>query len=80
MLNPVALPDGCDILAEDWPQLLTSGRQQLFTLLKRAESPVTHINRDSTNSRRPPSIGAPAKTRASGGILYSMSSLALRRR
>ena len=80
MLNLVALPDGCGIPAADWPQPPTSVRQQLFTLLKRAESPGTHINRDSTNSRRPPSTGAPANTRASAGILYSVSSLALRRR
>ena len=80
MLNPVALPDGCGIPAEDWPQPPTSVRQQFFTLLKRAESLEARMNRDSSNSCRPLSTDAPTKTRVSAGVLYPVSSLALRRR
>ena len=60
--NPVMLPDGLGIPAEDWQQTPTS-MQQLLSLLKRIEAFAARANRNSSNASRPPSTDAPAKKR-----------------
>jgi transposase len=62
-LNPIVLPDGLGIPAEDWQQTPTSVQQQFLSLLKRVEALETRLNRDSSNSSRPPSTDSPAKKR-----------------
>jgi transposase len=62
-LDPVPLPDGLGIPAEDWRQTPTSVRQYFLALLKRVEALEACVNRDSSNSSRPPSTDSPAKKR-----------------
>jgi transposase len=62
-LDPVPLPDGLGIPAEDWHQTPTSVRQHFLALLKRVEALEARVNRDSSNSSRPPSTASPAPKR-----------------
>ena len=61
--DPMPLPDGLAIPAEDWHQTPTSVRSQFLALLKRVEVLEARVNRDSSTSSRPPSTDAPAKKR-----------------
>jgi hypothetical protein len=54
-LDPVPLPDGIAIPAEDWHQTPTSVRQHFLALLKRVEALEARVNRGSSNFSRPPS-------------------------
>jgi transposase len=64
LLDPVPLPEGLGIPAEDWHQTPTSVRQHFLSLLKRIETLEAQFNQDSSNSSRPPSTDSPAKKRA----------------
>ena len=64
LLDPVPLPDGLGIPAEDWHQTPTSVRHHFLSLLKRVETLEARFNQDSSNSSRPPSTDSPAKKRA----------------
>jgi transposase len=61
--DPTPLPDGRAIPAEDWQQTPTSVRSQFLSLLKRVEALEARVNRDSSNSSRPPSTDSLAKKR-----------------
>jgi hypothetical protein len=62
--DPMLLPDGLAIPAEDWQQTPTSVQYQFFSLLKRVEALAARLNRDSANnSRRPLSTESAAKKR-----------------
>ena len=61
--DPMPLPDGLAIPAEDWHQTPASVRSQFLSLLKRVEALEARVNRDSSNSSRPPSTDTPAKKR-----------------
>jgi transposase len=61
--DPMPRPDGLAIPAEDWHQTPTSVRSQFLALLKRVEALEARVDRDSSNSSRPPSTDAPAKKR-----------------
>jgi transposase len=63
LLDPMPLPDGLGIPAEDWHQTPTSVQQQFLSLLKRVEALEARVNRDSSNSSRPPSTDSPATKR-----------------
>ena len=63
LLDLSPLPDGLGIPAEDWHQTPTSVRQQFLSLLKRVEALEARVNRDSSNSGRPPSTDSPATKR-----------------
>lgn len=60
-LDPAPLPEGLGLAAEDWQQTPTSVQQQFLSLLKRIEALEARLNRDSSNSSRPPSTDSPAK-------------------
>jgi len=62
-LDPAPLPEGLGIAAEDWQQTPTSVRYQFLSLLKRVEALEARLNRDSSNSSRPPSMDAPSTKR-----------------
>jgi len=62
-LDPAPLPEGLGLAAEDWQQTPTSVQQQFLSLLKRIEALEARVNRDSSNSSRPPSTDSPAKKR-----------------
>jgi transposase len=64
LLDPVPLPDGLGIPAEDWHQTPTSVRHHFLSLLQRVETLEARFHQDSSNSGRPPSTDAPAKKRA----------------
>jgi transposase len=61
--DPMPLPDGLAIPAEDWHQTPTSVRSQFLALLKRVEALEARVNRDSSNSSRPPSTDSPTQKR-----------------
>jgi transposase len=61
--DPMPLPDGLAIPAEDWQQTPTSVRHQFLSLLKRVEALEARLHRDSSNSSRPPSTDAPSAKR-----------------
>jgi transposase len=63
LLDPVPLPDGLSIPAEDWHQTPSSVRRQVLCLLKRVDALEARLNQDSSNSSRPPSTDSPAKKR-----------------
>ena len=63
LLDPVPLPDGLGIPAEDWHQTPTSVRHQVLSLLKRVDTLEARLNQNSSNSSRPPSTDSPAKKR-----------------
>jgi transposase len=63
LLDPVPLPDGLSIPAEDWHQTPTSVRCQVLCLLKRVDALEARLNQDSSNSSRPPSTDSPSKKR-----------------
>ena len=63
LLEPMPLPDGLGIPAEDWNQTPTSVQQQFLSLLKRVEALEARVNRDSSHSSRPPSTDSPATQR-----------------
>ena len=56
--EPMPLPDGRAIPAEDWHQTPTSVRSHFLSLLKRVETLEARVNRDSSNSSRPPTTAA----------------------
>jgi transposase len=58
LLDPTPLPEGLGIPAEDWRQTPTSVRHQLLALLKQVDSLEARLQRDSSNSSRPPSTDA----------------------
>jgi transposase len=62
-LDPVPLPEGCDISTQDWQQPPTSVQRQFLCLLQRLDALEARLNRDSSNSSRPPSTDAAAKKR-----------------
>ena len=55
LLDPVPLPDGLSILAEDWRETPTSVRHQVLSLLQRVEALEVRLKRASSNASRPPS-------------------------
>ena len=55
LLDPVPLPDGLSILAEDWRETPTSVRYQVLSLLQRVEALEVRLKRASSNASRPPS-------------------------
>ena len=55
LLEPVPLPEGLDISAEDWQQTPVSVRLVMRTLLQRLEALESRVHQDSSNSSRPPS-------------------------
>jgi transposase len=63
LLEPVPLPDGLGIPAEDWHQTPTSVRQHFLALLKRGETLEARFNQASSNSSRPPSTDSPSTKR-----------------
>lgn len=63
LLDPVPLPDGLSIPAEDWQQTPASVRRQCLFLLKRVDALEARFNQDSSNSSRPPSTDSPSKKR-----------------
>jgi Family of unknown function (DUF6444) len=58
-LDPAPLPEGLDIPAADWQQTPMSVRPLVRALLKRLEVIESRLNRDSSNSSRPPSTDVP---------------------
>jgi transposase len=62
-LDPVPLPDGLSIPAEDWRQTPISVRHQVLSLLKQVEALEARLNRDLSNSSRPPSTDSLSKNR-----------------
>jgi transposase len=62
-LDPVPLPDGLSIPAEDWQQTPASVRRQFLFLLKRVDALEARLNQDSSNSSRPHSTDSPSKKR-----------------
>ena len=77
LLDPVPLPDGLSIPAEDWHQTPTSVRRQVLCLLKRVDALEARLNQDSSNSSRPPSTDAPSKNANDERKLPSGASLEL---
>jgi transposase len=63
LLDPVPLPDGLGIPAEDWHQPPTIVRHHSLSLLKRVETLEARFNQDSSNSSRPPSTDSPPTKR-----------------
>jgi len=63
LLDPVPLPDGLSIPAEDWRETPVSVRHQVLSLLKQVEALEARLNRDSSNSSRPPSTDSLSKKR-----------------
>ena len=61
LLDPVPLPDGLSIPAEDWQQTPASVRRQFLCLLKRVDALEARFNQDSSNSSRPPATDSPFK-------------------
>ena len=63
LLDPVPLPEGLGIPAEDWHQTPTSVRHQFLCLLKQVDALEARLNQDSSNSSRPPSTDSPSTKR-----------------
>jgi hypothetical protein len=55
LLDPVPLPDGLSIPAEDWRETPISVRHQVLSLLKQVEALEARLHRESSNASRPPS-------------------------
>jgi hypothetical protein len=49
LLDPIPLPEGLDIPAEEWQRTLLSVRLFVLTLLKRVEALETRLRQDSSN-------------------------------
>jgi transposase len=62
-LDPAPLPEGLGISIQDWQQTPTNVRHQFCFLLKRVEALEARLQRDSSNSSRPPSTDSPATKR-----------------
>jgi transposase len=62
-LDPVPLPEGLEISAEDWQQTPLSVRLVVLTLLKRLEALEARLHQNSSNSSRPPSTDTPSTKR-----------------
>ena len=62
-LDPVPLPEGLGIPTQDWQQTPTSVQHQFLCLLKRVDALEARLNRDSSNSSRPPSTDAASQKR-----------------
>jgi hypothetical protein len=71
LLDPVPLPDGLSIPAEDWQQTPMSVRHQFVSLLKRVNALEARLNQDSSNGSSP---------RPFFRILLSMVQTKIRRR
>ena len=63
LLDPVPLPAGLSIPAEDGHQPPSSVRYHFLALLKRVETLEARFHQDSSTSSRPPSTDAPEKKR-----------------
>jgi transposase len=61
--DPMSLPEGLDIPAEDWQQTPLSVRLVVLTLLKRLEALEARVHQNSSNSSRPPSTDASSTKR-----------------
>ena len=57
------LPQGLDIPVSDWQQTPTTVRDEFLSLLKRVDTLEARLNRDSSNSSRPPSTDSATKKR-----------------
>jgi transposase len=57
------LPQGFDIPVSDWQQTPTTVQDEFLSLLKRVDALESRLNRDSSNSSRPPSTDCTAKKR-----------------
>jgi len=69
LLDPVPLPEGFGIPAEDWQQTPTSVRCQFLSLLKRVHALEARFNQNSSHSSRrrstdPPSTKRQRRTKA----------------
>jgi hypothetical protein len=53
LLDPVPLPDGLSIPAEDWHQTPTSVRRQFLFLLKQVDALEARVNQDASNTAIP---------------------------
>jgi hypothetical protein len=62
--NPVPLPEGLDIPAEDWQQIPTSVRHPFLSLLKRVDVLEARLPHDPSDASRPPSTDSLTKKRA----------------
>ena len=62
-LDPTSLPEGRGIPAKDWQQTPPSVRHQFLSLFQRVAALEARLNRDSSNSSRPPSTDAPSTKR-----------------
>jgi transposase len=56
-------PQGLDIPVLDWQRTPTSVRDECLSLLNRVDALESRLNRDSSNSSRPPSTDSAAKKR-----------------
>ena len=57
------LPQGLGIPMSDWQRTPTTAQSGFLSLLKRVDALESRLNRDSSNSSRPPSTDAAAKKR-----------------
>jgi transposase len=62
-LDPVPLPDGLSIPAEDGRETPINVRHQVLSLLKQVEALAARLHRDSSNASRPPSTDSLLKKR-----------------
>jgi transposase len=58
-----SLPQGLDIPVSDWQRTPTTVQDEFLSLLKRVDALESRLNRDSSNSSRPPSTDSAAKKR-----------------
>jgi transposase len=63
LLDPAPRPEGLGIPTEDWHQTPTSVRHQFLPLLKQVDALEACLNRNSSNSSRPPSTDSPSTKR-----------------
>ena len=61
--HPTPTPQDLDIPASDWQQAPESVQAAFIALLKRVEALEARLNRESSNSSRPPSMDSSAKRR-----------------
>jgi transposase len=57
------LPQGFDIPVSDWQQTPTTVQDEFLSLLNRVDALESRLNRDSSNSSRPPSTDSTARKR-----------------
>ena len=61
--EPMPLPPKPGILASDWQRTPTTVKDEFLSLLKRVDALESRLNRDSSNSSRPPSTDSATKKR-----------------